>query len=175
MKRSSSAPMISEIAEAGSRSHPGNQSRVYGLSSSLTIDTGLGSTTRPLVRTKVARFIESSSSLCCTYTLVVQFLRLLNGPAPRPCQHSLNVHVQPLIPAVRNWCNFHVMDNFTHLSTVLRPGIFFGHIQIPSRKLNFVSCTQAVQHLSVYQLIYLWEFTSLIVFLEHVLSVKAFM
>ncbi|XP_065888495.1 uncharacterized protein [Dysidea avara] len=49
MKRSSSAPMISEIAEAGSRSHSGNQSRVYGLSSSLTIDTGLGSTTRPLL------------------------------------------------------------------------------------------------------------------------------
>ena len=53
MKRSSSAPMISEIAEAGSRSHSGNQSRVYGLSSSLTIDTGLGSTTRPLVRINV--------------------------------------------------------------------------------------------------------------------------
>jgi len=58
--------MISEIAEAGSRSHSGNQSRVYGLSSSLTIDTGLGSTTRPLVRVKVNDINKDTRpSLCC--------------------------------------------------------------------------------------------------------------
>lgn len=51
MKRSCSAPMISEIAEAGIRpqlDHP----RVYCASAltNLTIDTGVASASRPLVR-----------------------------------------------------------------------------------------------------------------------------
>lgn len=52
MKRSCSAPMISEIAEAGIRPQSDNP-RVFCASalSNLTVDTGVASPSRPLVRT----------------------------------------------------------------------------------------------------------------------------
>ena len=77
MKRSSSAPMISEIAEAGIRpqfDHP----RVYCASAltNLTVDTGVTSASRPLVC--ILTYYYSLNILSTTFCIFVMHFLLLN-------------------------------------------------------------------------------------------------